>query len=601
MNKINRTILICLTILLITVLPACGPGRLTPTPVPVTESSVPSATLLPTPTSPSIVPDTSGAQGVLLLSLTESGFAHLFAFSPATLTLTRLTSDPWDDITPALSPDGTRLAFASRRNGYWDIYTLNLQTGETLRLTDTLEYDAAPSWSPDGAWVVYESYTGDNLDLFVRSVADPGNAPKRLTENPAADTSPAWSPAGRQVAFISNRSGQDDVWLADLGRTGEDRYTNISNTPLARESHPVWSADGMQVMWASTDASGLSGIYVYDTRTPQVPARWAGAGNWPIWQDASRILTSLMLPNQIMLTGFTFPAGELTLALTPLSGTIRGMAWLPAGLPDPLPASVEKAAAQTPAPLYTFILPERTGVPAGRASLADLEGVQAPYPQLHDSAVDSFQALRKRVASAVGWDALASLSNVFVPLSTPLDPGLGEDWLYTGRAFALNPLLANAGWIAAVREDDGAQTYWRLYLRTLAQDGSQGVPLPTAPWDFNARYAGDPSLYDQGGGTMNPIPSGYWFDLTALAAEYGWERLPALSNWRTYYVGARFNEFAFTQGLDWHSAMLELYPPEALITPTIVIPPTRTPTATPHSYRTPTPSITPTINPTFTP
>jgi hypothetical protein len=92
MNKINRTILICLTILLITVLPACGPGRLTPTPVPVTESSVPSATLLPTPTSPSIVPDTSGAQGVLLLSLTESGFAHLFAFSPATLTLTRLTS-----------------------------------------------------------------------------------------------------------------------------------------------------------------------------------------------------------------------------------------------------------------------------------------------------------------------------------------------------------------------------------------------------------------------------------------------------------------------------------------------------------------------------
>jgi TolB protein len=512
---------------------------------------------------------------VLVLSLTESGFAHLFAFSPATLALTRLTSDAWDDITPALSPDGTRLAFASRRNGYWDLYTLNLQTGETLRLTDTLEYDAAPSWSPDGAWVVYESYTGDNLDLFVRSVTDPSQTPYRL-DSPAADTSPVWSPAGRQVAFISNRSGQDDVWLADLDRTGDDRYNNISNTPLARESYPVWSADGTQIMWASTDGSGLSGIYVYDTRTPNVPARWVGSGNWAVWQDASHILTSLLLPNQSTLTGYTFPS-------------------------DPLPASIKNAAAQTPTALYNFTIPDRTGVPAGRASLTDLENVQAPFPQLHDAAADSFVALRKRVASSVGWDALASLGNAFVPLTTPLDPGLGEDWLYTGRAFVLNPLLVNAGWIAAVREDDGAQTYWRLYLRTLAQDGSQGEPLRTAPWDFNARYAGDPSLYDQGGGTMNPIPSGYWFDLTALAAEYGWERLPALSNWRTYYIGARFNEFAFTQGLDWHTAMLELYPPEALITPTIVIPPTRTPTVTPKSYRTPTPSITPTLNPTHTP
>ncbi len=599
MSKRSSLLLSTAYCLLITVLIAsCGPRpTLTPT---QSEPAASTPTETPVPVANTPVSDPGG--GVLVLSMTETGTAHLFAFSPTTLTLTRLTSDPWDDITPALSPDGTRIAYASRRNGYWDLYTLNLQTGEILRLTDTLEYDAAPSWSADGTWVVCESYTGDNLDLFVRSATDPTKAPIRLTDSPAADHSPVWEPgAGRQVVFISNRSGQDDVWLADLGRTGEERYTNISNTPLARESHPVWSADGMQIMWASVDGAGLSGIYVYDTRTPEVPARWAGTGNWPVWQDASHILTLLLLPNQTTLTGFVFPSGELTLALTPLSGTIRGMAWLPTGLPDLLPSSVKNAAAQTPAPLYSITFPDRTGIPAGRASLTDLENVQAPYPQLHDAAADSFAALRQRVAYAVGWDALASLSNAFVPLTTPLDPGLSEDWLYTGRAFTLNPLLVDAGWIAAVREDDGAQTYWRLYLRTLARDGSQGEPLHTAPWDFNARYVGDPSLYDQGGGIMDPIPSGYWFDLTALAAEYGWERLPALSNWRTYSTGARFNEFAFTQGLDWHTAMLELYPPEALITPTIVIPPTRTPTATPKSYRTPTPSVTPTINPTFTP
>jgi TolB protein len=100
---------------------------------------------------------------------------------------------------------------------------------------------------------------------------------------------------------------------------------------------------------------------------------------------------------------------------------------------------------------------------------------------------------------------------------------------------------------------------------------------------------------------MESAPSGYWFDLTALAAQYGWERLPALTDWRTYYAGARFNELAFTQELDWRTAMLQLYPPEVLITPTVVIPPTRTPTRTPLWYRTPTPTRTPTPRPTSTP
>ncbi|KAF0108497.1 MAG: hypothetical protein FD146_1071 [Anaerolineaceae bacterium] len=588
-----------LLLLLFAALTACGP-RATPalSEVEGSATSEPAAST----TTPTQTPLPNPGGGVLLLSMTESGTAHLFAFSPSTLALTRLTADPWDDIAPALSPDGSRLAYASRRNGYWDLYILTLQTGEIFRLTDTPEYESAPSWSPDGQWLVYESYADGNLELTIRSATDPAQAPIRLT-NPAADHSPAWfpKPPGRLVVFVSNRSGQDDVWLADLDRAGDDRYTNLSSTPAARESHPAWSPDGNQIAWAATDANGLTGIYVYDTRTPTDPARWAGAGGWPVWQDGSHLLAVAASPNQSLLTGFAFPSGGLSLALTPLPGSVRGLAWIPGGLPDPLPAAFQQAAAQTPAPLYTLAGPARTGVPSGRAALVTLDGVQAPVPQLHDAAADSFQALRQRVASAVGWDALASLSNAWVPLTTPLDPGLGEDWLYTGRAFSLNPLLANAGWIAAVREDDGGQTYWRLYLRTLAQDGSQGEPLRTAPWDFNARYAGDPGLYDQGGGTMEPIPSGYWFDLTALAADYGWQRLPALANWRAYYAGARFTEFAFTQGLDWRTAMLELYPPEALVTPTIVVPPTRTPTPTIWGYRTPVPSRTPTPRPTSTP
>jgi TolB protein len=199
-----------------------------------------------------------------------------------------------------------------------------------------------------------------------------------------------------------------------------------------------------------------------------------------------------------------------------------------------------------------------------------------------------------------GWDALASLQNAFVPLTSLLDPGLGDDWLYTGRAFALNSLLTDAGWMVSVREEVGQQTFWRIYLRAQNQDGSQGAPLSDAPWDLSARYNLDPQAYDQGG-TYAPVPNGYWVDFTALARAYGWERQPSLPNWRTYFGGTRFTEFVLTGNLDWYSALLEIYPSEALVTPTPRLPPTLTPTLTPVPTNTSGPSPTPTITPSPTP
>jgi TolB protein len=154
--------------------------------------------------------------------------------------------------------------------------------------------------------------------------------------------------------------------------------------------------------------------------------------------------------------------------------------------------------------------------------------------------------------------------------------------------------------MVAVREQAGQQTFWRIYLRAQEQDGSQGQPLTDAPWDLSARYNLDPQAYDQGG-AYAPIPPGYWVDFTSLARAYGWERLPALPNWRVYYGGTRFTEFLLTGDLDWYSAMLEIYPPEALVTPTPRMPPTLTPSRTPVPTLTRGPSPTPTITYTPTP
>jgi TolB protein len=159
--------------------------------------------------------------------------------------------------------------------------------------------------------------------------------------------------------------------------------------------------------------------------------------------------------------------------------------------------------------------------------------------------------------------------------------------------------------MVAVREDVGAQTYWRLYIRAAMQDGSLGEPIHAAPWDLSARYDLVPKNYEEGG-KYAPVPPGYWVDVSALAQAYGWERLPALPDWRNFYAGARFTEFAITGGLDWYSAMLELYPAQALVTATPVLPPTLTPTrtftptSTPRPTRTPRSTFTPSNTPTKT-
>src|SRR5215216_4124931 len=588
-NIISRfsapTAILCIIIL---GLFGCAP-QATPTPVATVEVE-------PTATEVEFVPEVpKNSQELVIFSFEEDGYAHLFMYAPEKIPLTRITSGDWDDITPAPSPDGEKIAFASNRSGFWDLYLLDLESGGVTQLTNTPSYEGAPTWSPDGTFMAFEAYENENLDIIVGPATDPWSEPIPLTTSPAADHSPAWAPDGRHIAFVSD----GEVIVADLDETDGNRFQNLSNTELAAESHPVWSPDGRRLAWASSSQSvGRGGIYIWDS-VKNVPAIWNGDGNWPAWNlDGDQLTTTLAAPNETYLTVYSI-SGALLQPLTPFpAATLRGLAWANLILPEELPGDFRQAAALTPAPLWA---PNGEPVEEGlsnRWSLVELDGVDAPYPQMHDLANEAFNALRERVQIEVGWDALASLENAFVPITTSLDPGFGEDWLYTGRAFAINSLMTNAGWMVAVREDFGAQTYWRLYLRAQLQDGSLGEPLRSQPWDLGARYNLDPKVYEQGG-TYSDVPSGYWVDVTALTMQYGWERVPALPNWRTFYRGARFTEFALTDHLDWYSAMLQLYPPDVLITPTKVMPPTLTPTRTPLPTWTPLPSRTP--RPTYTP
>lgn len=585
-------------------LSACGPAP-TEAPASPTITARPVSTRTPTPAasaSPTPPPPGSGQQ-TFILSLHDNGYNHLFAYSPSSLNMTRLTDGQWDDIAPSISPDGTRVAFASNRNEYWDIYLLDLVSGQTSRLTDTPEYDSTPTWSPDSQWIVFESYVDDNLEIMIKSTVDANIPVIRLTNHPATDQHPTWSPQGRLIAFSSNRSGEFEIWLASLDQPSDDRYINLSNSPLRDDSHPTWSPDGNWLAWDGVSPAEPESIYLWDYNRPGDPARRVAPGGWPAWNDnGTQLAARLSTPNEDYLVAYN-TNGTFSLPAVPQQ-SIRGLDWR--NMPNTaLPVIFSRAALASPTPLWQVSIEIITDLPNNRSSIVRMENIQAPHPYLHDEINESFTALRNRVIVETGWDALANLENAYVPLTSTLDPGNNEGWLYTGRAFALNPVLLNAGWMVVVRDDLDGRTYWRLFLRTLAQDGSQGEPLRNRPWDLNARYNLDPLAYEQGGAYFNEIPSGYWLDFTDLARQYGWERQPAQTNWRTYFNGVQFNEFVITGGLDWRSAMLQLYPFDILVTPTAIIPATRTPTPTPtgYRYRSPTPTVTATETPrpTFTP
>ena len=93
---------------------------------------------------------------------------------------------------PAWSPDGSRIAFMSDRDGNFEIYVMNADGSGPTRLTKNPESDAYPVWSADGSRIAFQSERDGNYEVYVMN-AD-GSRQTNLTDNPAGDGNPTWSP-----------------------------------------------------------------------------------------------------------------------------------------------------------------------------------------------------------------------------------------------------------------------------------------------------------------------------------------------------------------------------------------------------------------------
>lgn len=157
----------------------------------------------------------------------------------------RLTSHPGIDRDPAVSPDGTLVAFTSDRSGNFDVWVLAIAGGAPVQLTSHPGFDGDPAWSPDGNRIAFTSDRGGNQDIWVVSAS--GGEATALTTNPARDFDATWSPDGELLAFTSDRSGNQDLWVVRLSNRAESQVT----TDPAADNQPAWAPDGDRIAFTS--------------------------------------------------------------------------------------------------------------------------------------------------------------------------------------------------------------------------------------------------------------------------------------------------------------------------------------------------------------
>jgi Tol biopolymer transport system component len=139
----------------------------------------------------------------------------------------QITSNRVPDVEPAWSPDGRSLAFTRRANGNWDIYVKDLVGGGVTRMTTSRRVEGFPSWSPDGSTIAFWGKGASDAELYTVDVHT--RAVRQVTRNAVPDYDPAWSPDGTMLAFSSRRGGRWDIFRMNVSGGGlrnlsRDRY-----------------------------------------------------------------------------------------------------------------------------------------------------------------------------------------------------------------------------------------------------------------------------------------------------------------------------------------------------------------------------------------
>jgi Tol biopolymer transport system component len=156
---------------------------------------------------------------------------------------------------PAISPQGDRIAFISNRNEFFDVFIMNAADGTIIKklvdgqTTNNFEelhlLTPGMSWSPDGKRIALSSKAGEQDAIFIIDVAT--GEQEQLTFGLAGVFSVDWSPKGDEIAFVGNTTSESDIFVYNLKTK---RLVNLTND-IYSDERPVWSPDGRKIYFSS--------------------------------------------------------------------------------------------------------------------------------------------------------------------------------------------------------------------------------------------------------------------------------------------------------------------------------------------------------------
>ena len=254
-------------------------------------------------------------------------YSHVAVFDLATRTATAVTSGQVDDESPAWSPDGTRLAFLSKRahadpdrTTNTDLWVVEARAGATpRRLTDTPEGESGrPTWSPDGSRIAVlvgdtdTNYAYDLNKLGVVAANAPGPTAVRLL-SPTLDRAvfaPSWSADGQRLSFLLE----------------DDRSQFAASVPAEGGTPQRHSAAGMVVSALSPAVAGGGHAAILSTSST-LPEVWAIDGDAPrlLTRHNATLQSELALATAENLTSTSKDGTEVHSILVKPAGASRGL------------------------------------------------------------------------------------------------------------------------------------------------------------------------------------------------------------------------------------------------------------------------------------
>lgn len=200
---------------------------------------------------------------------------------------------------PAVSPDGTRIAFVVGTSPGLAIHAANRDGSDVKVLISDGNVNERPTWSPDGNFIAFRrQVTGQNSNIWVMNAADGADA-VNLTAfhgDDASQYSPAWSPVlgdgSTRIAYVQSDGGQLLIWTMRSDGT-DHRQTTFSAT--ASDDQPAWSPDGQKIVFQRSDAAIFGDLYVVsatggDGVSLRPAAPLAGPQQLPQWSPDGKLI-----------------------------------------------------------------------------------------------------------------------------------------------------------------------------------------------------------------------------------------------------------------------------------------------------------------------